>query len=169
MSNLPKHLEKRAAIHEIAEQENEVAEKLRIRSLIYGLQDMMLDLPEEDRIETDPLLTHYFAPGVYVRQMHIPKGMVVVGKIHKTKHVSIISSGHVTVATESGREDIYGPYTFINQPGDKRAVYAHEDTIWTTIHPTDETDLEKIEDEVIAKDYAELEHLETMKLEGQAE
>lgn len=132
------------------------ANPLEIRDKIYGLESALQSLPDELHVDCDALLTHFFAPGVYVRQMLIPKGVVVTGKIHKTQHVSIISRGRVSVATERGLEILEGPYTFINEPGDKRAVYAHEDTIWTTIHPTDETDLAKIEDEVIAKDYSEL-------------
>jgi hypothetical protein len=135
--------------------------RLQTRSAIYNLEDFLHSCPDEAKIETDPLIEHFFAPGVYVRQMKIPKDMVVVGKIHKTRHVSIISCGHVTVTTESGMEDIHGPHTFINEPGDKRAVYAHEDTIWTTVHPTCETDLAKIEREVIANDYMELEGPQT--------
>jgi hypothetical protein len=34
-------------------------------------------------------------------------------------------------------------------------VYVLEDTVWTTYHPTEETDLGKIEDHVIAKSYDE--------------
>ena len=136
---------------------------LEIREKIYSLESALEALPKESHVDCDSLLTHFFAPGVYVRQMFIPKGLVVTGKIHKTRHVSIISKGKVSVATERGLEILEGPHTFINEPGDKRAVYAHEDTTWTTIHPTDETDLAKIEDEVVAKDYSEL--LESPKKE----
>ena len=128
-----------------------------IRDKIASLQASMEELPKEVTIsakESDEnFVSHFFAPGVYVRQIKIPAGMVVVGKIHKTKHVSIISCGIVTVVTENGQETIHAPHTFINEPGEKRALYTHTDTVWTTIHPTEETDLEKIEDLVIAKDY----------------
>jgi hypothetical protein len=60
------------------------------------------------------------------------------------------------VATEFGSLQLDAPCTFVSEAGTKRAVYALEDTIWTTIHVTNETDLEKIEDYVIAKDYNEL-------------
>jgi hypothetical protein len=36
-------------------------------------------------------------------------------------------------------------------------VYAHEDTVWVTVHLTNSTDLAEIEEEIIAKDFAELE------------
>lgn len=82
----------------------------------------------------EPYLRHFFQDGVYVREMTIPKGMCVVGKIHKHGHVSIISKGKVLVKTDTGLEEFTGPYTFISTPGAKRAVYALEDTVWTTIH-----------------------------------
>ena len=122
---------------------------LKKRDSIYALQECLEDLPDDIRMDAqeceDKYITHFFAPGVYARQMFIPAGLVAVGKIHKTAHVSIISCGKVSVTTENGTEIIEGPYTFINTPGEKRAVYAHTDTVWTTIHPTDETDIRKIE------------------------
>ena len=64
---------------------------------------------------------------------------------------------------DGGLERLSGPLTMTSPAGCKRAVYAHTDTTWTTIHRTDETDLEKIEDWVIAKSY---EDYEQFKLEG---
>ncbi len=61
------------------------------------------------------------------------------------------------VVTEFGKEEIVGPVTFVSQPGTKRVVVAQEETIWTTYHPTTETDLEKIEAHVIAPTYEALE------------
>ena len=45
----------------------------------------------------------------------------------------------------------------ISPPGTKRVVLALTDVIWTTIHhnPQNHTNLDKIEDMVIAKDYSE--------------
>jgi len=156
-------------MNQVARKEEQQIQKSETRRSIYALEQCLLDLPEKDKIDPDSCVTHFFAPGVYVRQFFLPKGMIVTGKIHKTKHISIISFGKVSVTTEGrGIEIIEGPYTFTNEPGDKRAVYAHEDTLWTTIHPTNETDLEKIEDEVIAKTYAELEGPDqNLRIEGE--
>ena len=123
-----------------------------IRKSIQDLEDSLLSLPEEYQLDPDLLVEHHFAPGVYVRQMFMPAGLVVTGKVHKTEHVSIISSGTVTVATENeGSVTIEGPYTFINHIGDKRAVYAHTEVVWSTIHPnpTDERDISKLEAEIV--------------------
>jgi hypothetical protein len=51
---------------------------------------------------------------------------------------------------------VQAPFTLVAQPGAKRVILAHTDVVWTTIHGTDETDLEKIENEFIAKTYEEV-------------
>lgn len=106
------------------------------------------------------LVTHHFAPGSYAREIFHPKGVVVIGKIHRHAHVNVISKGEVHVVSEFGTKRIKAPATFVSQPGTKRCVYALEDTVWTTIHATDETDLKKIEEEIIAPSYEELIMLE---------
>lgn len=128
-----------------------------IRSLIMDVQDRMSDMPGTVKGDSELCpLKHYFADGMYCREIFIPKGVVVVGKIHKHQHPNFIIEGDVSVLTEDGGvERIKAPKFMISSPGTKRLVYAHEDTIWTTIHATDERDLEKIEEEVIAKSYEE--------------
>lgn len=123
------------------------------RRQLYELQAALGDLPE-----VDCPLQHVFAPGAYARTIFIPAGTVIVGKIHKHSHLNILSKGIVTVVTEGGgKEELHGPLTMVSPPGTKRAVYAHTDTVWTTIHLTEETDLEKIEEFVIAKTYEDYE------------
>lgn len=124
-----------------------------VRNKLYQLQEAVGSLPE-----VDCPLQHLFAPGVYIRTIFIPKGTVIVGKIHKHSHGNILSQGSVSVMTEGGGvEELTGPISMVSPAGCKRAVYAHTDAVWTTIHPTAETDLDKIEDEVIAKDFQEYE------------
>jgi hypothetical protein len=124
-----------------------------VRHRLYSLEAALGGTPEMDFP-----LQHVFAPGVYARTIHIPKGGVIIGKIHKHKHLNILSQGTVLVLTESqGIERLTGPLTMVSEPGTKRAVVAESDTVWTTIHLTNETDLAKIEDEVIAKSFAEYE------------
>lgn len=102
-------------------------------------------------------LKHSFAEGVYVREIFIPKGMALVGKIHRHSHPNFLMSGEVLVVTENkGRQHLKAPLSMISEAGTKRVVYAIEDTTWITVHVTNETDLEKIEDYVIAKTYADL-------------
>jgi len=118
------------------------------RKSILSLEDELrkheqLDLP----------VKHFFAPGLYVREIFMPAGSVVTGKIHKHAHFNVILAGKVTVSTEFGVEEYEAPCRFVSEPGTKRAVYVHEDCIWQTFHPTDKTDLAEIEEDVIAPSY----------------
>lgn len=124
-----------------------------IRNGIFAIQDYMKTLPS--RLE-DCVVVHRFAPGCYAREMTIPKGVLIIGKIHRHAHLNIISKGKVSVITEFGPMHFEAPHTFVSDVGTKRVVFAEEETVWTTIHPTEETDLEKIEEYVIAKNYAEI-------------
>jgi hypothetical protein len=123
------------------------------RESVRHLEATMQDMPTT---KDEQVVTHHFAPHVYGREIRMPAGHVVVGKIHKHSHLNILSQGKVLVATEEGTEELVAPCTFTSLAGIKRAVLILEDTIWTTIHVTEETDLVKIEDEVIAKDYEAL-------------
>lgn len=110
-------------------------------------------------------LKHTFVDGIYVREIFIPKGMLVVGKIHRHSHPNFLIKGDVSVLTEEGQRRIQGPCWMISPAGTKRVVYTHEDTVWTTVHATKETNLERIEEEIIAKTYEEL-HVEDKTIEA---
>jgi len=106
-------------------------------------------------------LKHSFSDGIYVREIFIPRKMIVVGKIHKHEHPNFLMSGKVTVITEGGGEEtITGPRSMISKAGTKRVVYTHTDTVWITVHhnPDNTRDLKKLEEIVIAKNYLEYEN-----------
>lgn len=128
-----------------------------IRGRILALQQALQALPPERHADLDAMTHHYFADGAYAREMRIPAGMVIVGKIHKTRHICVISKGDILVLTEDGPQRITAPATIVAPAGTKRAVYTLADTVWTNFHPTHETDLDKIEAQFIAQDYAEIE------------
>lgn len=101
------------------------------------------------RVE-DLRVVHHFAPGIYARELHIPAGVALTGKEHRTEHLNVLSAGEMTVWTEQGMVRVAAPFTVVSKPGAKRVGFAHTDCVWTTFHVTNETDLEKIEAEVIA-------------------
>jgi len=138
---------------QLADMEKRLAE----REGIHALENCMFDLPDAEKFDIDELTDHYFAPGVYARMFFIKKDSVVIGKIHKTEHLNIICKGKCSVSTEDGPLVLEGPCIVNSRPGIKKAVFAIEDTTWVTIHVTNETDLAKIENVVIAKDYDEIE------------
>ena len=140
-----------------SQQELRIKEDLVRRQHILELQFTMEKFLEENNIPNAvPEAQHHFAPGVYAREMLIPAGMLIIGKIHKHAHLNIISKGLAWLYTEEGRTLIQDPYTFTSLIGVKRVVLAIQDTLWTTIHLTDKTDLDEIEEEVLVKNYSEL-------------
>ncbi len=101
-------------------------------------------------------LRHSFADGIYVREMFIPAGVVIIGKIHKHAHPNFLLQGAVIVVTEAGGwEHLVAPLSIISPPGTKRAVLALTDTVWITVHtnPTETQDRVELEAHVIAPTY----------------
>lgn len=128
-----------------------------LRHSIQALEDTMLEMPQ---LAIEPV--HYFAKGLYAREITIPAGTVLSGKIHKEEQINILSKGLITVVTEDGGEQLLrAPCTIVSKPGTKRIAYVHEETVWTTIHATDETDLEKLEQDLIAPSFEALEQCGT--------
>ena len=124
----------------------------RSREGIMELEKAMMEHPNQVEME----LVHHFSKGLYARELKIPAGTLLVGKIHKHKSLNILAQGDISLLTEEGTKRVKAPYTVVSKPGIKRVGYAHEDCTWITVHATEETNLEKIEDEVIAKDYSEV-------------
>lgn len=106
--------------------------------------------------EVDMPVTHRFAPSVYLREIFMPKGAMVIGKIHSTEHFNIIVEGAGTVITAEGKEDFVAPYTFVSKAGVQKCVLVTEDCKWQTVHVTDKTDIDEIEKEVIVESYNDL-------------
>lgn len=90
-------------------------------------------------------LVHRFAPGVYAREITMPTGWAFLGEKHRTKHLNIISKGRVSFRSGGAVQHVEAPYTFVSEPGVQKMLYIHEETVWTTIHPTDETDIPTLE------------------------
>lgn len=113
--------------------------------MIQALEHVLRGCP--DQVEIEPI--HHFSPGVYAREIEIPAGVVIVGKLHKTQHLIMLLSGEVTIYTDEGMKRMTAPQVWQTYPGTKRAIYAHETSRLMTIHPTNETDLEVIETQLI--------------------
>ena len=118
-----------------------------------GLQEQLEKGIESGDMQSAEInVVDYFAPGVYMRQMNAKAGTLMVSKMHRTEHMNILLTGSLTVATENGIELLTAPLVIKSMPGTKRIGYFHEDSSWITVHPTGETDLELIEQQVIVPD-----------------
>lgn len=98
-------------------------------------------------------IRHHFADGVYAREGYVPKGTWFVGRIHHKAQINIISKGSILVLTESGPILMEAPCTLVSPPGAQRAAYAVEDTVWTTILATSESDPDVIFDTYTSPTY----------------
>ena len=148
---------------------NDLVGKVKFREEILNVQAQMQSMIVDgvaESVADQCTLTHYFTPKdeeygccTYAREIKLPKGSLVIGKIHRHQHLNFITQGKVIVYTEFGLKHLEAPCTFVSEVGLKRAVYAVEDTLWTTVHLTkfnSEEELSKIEDEVIAPSYEDL-------------
>ena len=139
------------------------------REEIQSLQDVLISQADGKNIEGDGNnivhsdnfpMKHTFADGIYIRQMDMETGSMVVGAIHNHLHVWFLLTGHLAVATEESIEEFVAPCYVLATPGAKRVIYAMEDSIFVNIHKNPENikDIKKLEDEIVSltfKDYEE--------------
>ena len=140
----------------------ELAHNESIRQSVCDLEDAIVNMSggvTGAALDEFMPVNSYFCKGNYAREIFIQAGTCLTGKIHKHEHINVISQGKCVVVTEDGKETLEAPLTFISKAGIKRAVFAIDDTVWTTIHPTEQTDVDSVEEEVIAKSYDELNQL----------
>lgn len=97
-------------------------------------------------------IKHFFMDGVYVREMKMYAGTVVVGAIHKDLHMCFLLEGHLTVASKDGTKDYIAPCYIIAEPGTRRVLYSHEDSVWYNTHrnPNNLKEIKDIEDYLIS-------------------
>ena len=138
--------------------------QLSSREKILEFQTMLVDNADEISIVTHQdselfPLKHTFADGIYVRQMGMNKGSIVVGAIHKHFHVWFLLTGNISVATEDTVEDYVAPCYVVSTPGTKRVIHANEDCIFVNIHknPTNTQDISQLEKDIVARDFKEYE------------
>lgn len=128
----------------------ELASEIDLSSYAISMQLMMSLSGDSD---VDMPLKHYFADGIYVRSLTIPKGTRIIGKKHKYSCVNIMLSGDITVYADGDMERFKDSYIGIAPAGTQKAAIAHEETVWLCIHriekDEDIKDLKKIENDIV--------------------
>ena len=109
------------------------------RAKVDQVERALMNVPQ-----VDCPVRHYFAPGMYAREITIPAGTTLIGAVHKTDNLVVLSAGRLRLATEAGPIEIAAPYTMLCKAGSKNAAVALETAIWTNFlpNPTNETDLD---------------------------
>ncbi len=115
-----------------------------LREKIDAMQAELLKQPQPN-LE----LRHHFAPGLYLRELRIPAGLITVSKIHKHSCVSILAKGVRLTRVGDEIKRVEAPFIQISPAGFKRVSYTIEDSVWITVHPTNETDIKKLERDLV--------------------
>ncbi len=127
---------------------------------ISKLEDLINnDDDNSDLVVRENPLKERFLNHQYIREVFNPAGQLLVTKIHKVEHPFFLLQGEMSIITEKGEEHISAPYYGVTTVGTKRIIYTHTDCVFVTVHATELKDTDKIENEVIAEDYTELEEL----------
>ena len=111
-----------------------------IRELVYAIENQIKQFPQ---IEIS--VTHKFSDGLYYREILIPKGCRLAGRLHKQSDMNVVYYGDIDILTEFGFKRVTGQCSFPGKAGIKQVGIAYEDTLWATIHHTHLTDLKEIE------------------------
>jgi hypothetical protein len=95
--------------------------------------------------QVDCPVQHFFGPNIYIREVVMPAGTVVVGKYHKDDHLCNMIEGRMVVVGEDGEQrEVAAPAVFMAKKGRKTA-YIIETVRFQNIFSTNETDVEKLE------------------------
>ena len=106
-----------------------------VRDKIEALESEWAKLPQ-----VSIPVVHRYSGGIYAREIIIPAGTLLTGRIYKGDHFDVMVYGDVTVSSDEGKKRLTGFNIFKGNCGKKRAGYAHADTKWLTFCSVEEMD-----------------------------
>ena len=123
-----------------------VLTKQEYRDYVTNIQEEIIS--REDSVEGEEAnavnpVKHTYADGLYIREIFMPRGEIVISKIHKIAHPFFLIKGKISVLSEDGEKLLQAPYYTVTPAGTKRMLYTHTNAIVVTVHRTFETDLNK--------------------------
>ena len=136
----------------------EVRQRKEFREKITELEEAIISVQGttgEVMHKANPV-KHTFAGGCYIREIYNPAHELIVTKIHKKEHPFFLMKGEMSILTEEGIQNIKAPYQGVTKPGTKRAIYTHEECVFITVHATENTTVEDVEEEVVCTKYEDL-------------
>lgn len=100
-----------------------------------------------------------FGAALYGRELHLTKGAIIIGKIHKHPVLNILLKGKLAVVSENGRRVIEAPCVYSSEPGVRRVGHVLEDCIWLNVLMTKhvgEEHLDEVEKAHTAESYKDI-------------
>jgi hypothetical protein len=99
--------------------------------------------------QVDCQTKHYFGPSLYIREVTMPAGAVVIGKPHRKEHMCVMLQGRMIIVDANGnKKELVAPLTFVGGAG-RKVAYILEDTVFQNILATNETDIETLENMLV--------------------
>ena len=88
---------------------------------------------------------HHFGPNIYIKEVTMPAGALIIGKHHRMEHLCNMVSGRMFILQDDGsKKELVAPMTFMAKPG-RKIAYIVETVVFQNIYSTSETDIEKLE------------------------
>lgn len=106
---------------------------------IQEIESAMLDMPQ-----IDCPVAHHFGPGIYIREVTLPAGIIALGHSQRFKHLNILVTGKVAIVAGDRVRVLEAPMIYVGEPG-RKAGYVIETCVWQNIYATEETDIDKLE------------------------
>ncbi len=123
---------------------------------VETLEAAMLASPDQVEIP----VTHHFGPGIYIREIFVPANTLIIGHHHKGPCMNMLLKGVMRViGTDGEAKTIEAPFVFTSGAG-RKIGYALTDCVYQNLHATDETDLDRLEEQLIDKSATWLAHHE---------
>jgi len=126
--------------------------ELEIFKKQLSIQNVLNEYKQLEQVDCP--VEHLFSEGLYTRIMRVQAGSLVIGKVHRFKTLNIMTKGRALLYTgdDQPTKEVFSPLTFISNPMERKIAFFLEDSEWINVHPTNETDLKKIENHFIIPD-----------------
>lgn len=88
---------------------------------------------------------HHMLPGVYVRDVVIEAGQLVIACVHRYEHLFAMIAGQAYIYSENFRGLMEAGYVSVDPAGTQRVVYAVTRCQFLTVHPNpDDIELDPV-------------------------
>lgn len=96
-------------------------------------------------------VVHTFGPGLYIREVTMPKGALAIGHHQIFDQMNVFLRGKIVMVSNDGSKiELSAPMMFTGKPGRKMG-YVLEEVVWLNIYPTEERDIETLESTYLRK------------------
>ena len=126
----------------------DLAVKQDLDSLLSQKVEVLLSRMEK-MPQVDCQTKHYFGPSIYIREVTMPAGSIIIGKPHRKEHMCVMLQGRMIIVDADGnKKELVAPITFVGGAG-RKVAYILETTVFQNILATDEKDIEVLENMLV--------------------